>query len=148
MPTESREIKLGDIETPALLTFFYSHCQTVCPVLVATQRNIQARAQDDGYGDEVSFFPVTFDPARDTAERLRTYAEKMNVDLAAENWHFLRPASTERAESVVEGQLGVAFERTEPEDMDAYMFTHSAGSCAPGFVVSRASGAMAARSLP
>jgi len=40
-PVESREIRLRDIETPSLLTFFYIHCQTVCPVLISTQRNIQ-----------------------------------------------------------------------------------------------------------
>lgn len=125
-PLESREIRLRDVETPSLLTFFYSHCRTVCPVLISTQRNIQAHAQTNGYGGAVSFFPMTFDPARDTAERLRTYAAEMNVDADSENWHFLRPASKERAKAVVEDQFGVIFKRTEPEDMDTYMFTHSA----------------------
>ena len=125
-PVDSREIRLRDVETPALLTFFYSHCRTVCPVLISTQRNIQAHAQDNGYSDAVSFFPTTFDPARDTAERLRTYANDMNVDADHENWHFLRPASKERAKAVVQDQFGVVFQRTEPEDMDIYMFTHSA----------------------
>ena len=125
-PIESREVRLRDVETPSLLTFFYSHCRTVCPVLISTQRNIQAHALNNGYGDAVSFFPVTFDPARDTAERLQTYAEDMNVDPAEENWHFLRPASKDRAKAVVQEQFGVAFQRTEPEDMDSYMFTHAA----------------------
>jgi len=125
-PIESREVRLRDVETPSLLTFFYSHCQTVCPVLISTQRNVQAHAMNNGYGDAVSFFPVTFDPDRDTAERLQTYAEEMNVDPGEANWHFLRPASTERATAVVQEQFGVAFQRTEPEDMDTYMFTHAA----------------------
>ncbi|GAB3322923.1 SCO family protein [Haloplanus salinarum] len=125
-PIESREVRLRDVETPSLLTFFYSHCRTVCPVLISTQRNVQAHALNNGYGDAVSFFPVTFDPARDTAERLQTYAEDMNVDPAEENWHFLRPASKDRAKAVVQEEFGVAFQRTEPEDMDSYMFTHAA----------------------
>lgn len=125
-PIESREIRLRDVEKPSLLTFFYSHCKTVCPVLISTQRNIQAHAQNNGYGDAVSFFPVTFDPGRDTAERLRTYADLMNVDADNENWHFLRPVSKERAKAVVEDQFGVAFQQTEPEDMDMYMFMHAA----------------------
>ncbi|QGX93694.1 SCO family protein [Haloplanus rallus] len=125
-PIESREVRLRDVETPSLLTFFYSHCRTVCPVLISTQRNVQAHALNNGYGDAVSFFPVTFDPARDTAERLQTYAEEMNVDPAEENWHFLRPASKDRAKAVVQEEFGVAFQRTEPEDMDSYMFTHAA----------------------
>ncbi|QZX99254.1 SCO family protein [Halobaculum rubrum] len=125
-PLDSRDVRLRDIETPSLLTFFYSHCQTVCPVLISTQRNIQAHAKNNGYGDAVSFFPMTFDPARDTAQRLRTYAEEMNVDADSENWHFLRPASKQRAKAVVQDQFGVAFQRTDPEDMDMYMFTHAA----------------------
>jgi protein SCO1/2 len=125
-PVDSRGIRLRDIETPSLLTFFYSHCQTICPILISTQRNIQAHAQNNGYSDAVSFLPTTFDPARDTAERLRTYANNMNVAADHENWHFLRPASKERAKAVVQDQFGVVFQRTEPEDMDMYMFTHSA----------------------
>lgn len=125
-PMDSREVRLQEVETPSLLTFFYSHCQTVCPVLISTQRNIQAHALNNGYGDAVSFFPVTFDPTRDTAGRLRRYAEDMNIDPDDGNWHFLRPISTERADAVVQGQFGVAFQRTEPEKMDSYMFTHAA----------------------
>ena len=123
---ESREVSLREVAEPSLLTFFYSHCQTVCPVLISTQRNIQAHAENNGYGDAVSFFPMTFDPARDTADRLQTYAEEMSVDADNENWSFLRPASRERAKTVVDEGFGVAFQRTEPEDMEMYMFTHSA----------------------
>jgi protein SCO1/2 len=43
-PVDSREVRLREIETASLLTFFYSHCQTVCPVLISAQRNIQAHA--------------------------------------------------------------------------------------------------------
>jgi len=125
-PVESREVNLRDVERASLLTFFYSHCNTVCPVLISTQRNVQAHAQNNGYASDVAFFPVTFDPARDTADRLQTYADEMNVDAAAENWHFLRPASADRAKDVVQDQFGVGFERTDPEEMDMYMFAHSA----------------------
>ncbi|MFU1783199.1 SCO family protein [Haloarcula japonica] len=125
-PTESREVRLRDIETPALLTFFYSHCQTVCPVLISTQRNIQSHAQNNGYADAVTFLPMTFDPARDTAERLGAYADEMNVDADSENWQFLRPASKQRAREVIQDQFGVMFQRTDSEDMDMYMFTHTA----------------------
>ncbi len=125
-PTDSREIKLGEIETPALLTFFYSHCQTVCPVLIATLRNVQSHAQNSGYADAVRFLPMTFDPTRDTADRLGAYADEMNVDADSDNWQFLRPASKQRAKAVIQDQFGVVFQRTEPADMDMHMFTHTA----------------------
>jgi protein SCO1/2 len=107
-----------------VLTFFYSHCQTICPLLTSTLRKIQVDAAENGYADEVALVEVTFDPERDTAERLRTYAENRHVDLDAGNWFFLRPETPERAKAVVEETFGLAFEKTHPEDMDMYMFNH------------------------
>src|SRR6056297_2464849 len=63
------EVSTRDVSQPALYTFFYSHCNTVCPVLISTMRNVQTHASNEGYADEVSLFPVTFDPERDTADR-------------------------------------------------------------------------------
>jgi protein SCO1/2 len=125
-PLADEPVGLRALEEPALLTFFYSHCKTVCPTLISTMRNVQSHAHSNGYADGVTFAPVTFDPERDDADRLRAYADRMNVDAAAADWHFLRPATTSRAETVVEEQFGVMFERTHPEDMEMYMFTHAA----------------------
>jgi protein SCO1/2 len=122
---DSGDVRVREVETPMLVTFFYSNCRTVCPTLIFTLRNVQAHAQDNGYSDAVSFFPITFDPARDTPERLRTYADEMNVAIEDDAWQFLRPSSRSRAKTVVEDQFGVAFQRTEPDDMDMYMFTHT-----------------------
>lgn len=125
-PLEDRQVAVREVDRPQLLTFFYSHCNTVCPTLIAALRNVQTHALENGYGDAVAFQPVTFDPQRDDAARLRTYAEQMNVAADAGNWQFLRPASPERAKAVVQEQFGVNFQRTHPEDMEMYMFTHAA----------------------
>src|SRR6056297_3513812 len=125
-PVDDRTVDLRSIDTPSLLTFFYSHCNTVCPVLISAMRNVQTHSLNEGYADEVAFFPTTFDPARDDADRFRAYADEMNVDTDAGNWHFLRPESKDRAKAVVQEQFGVRFDRTEPDDMDMYMFAHSA----------------------
>jgi protein SCO1/2 len=124
-PLADTSVSLRNVETPSLLTFFYSNCQTVCPVLIGTLRNVQAHATNNDYTDAVAIQPISFDPQRDTANRLETYAGEMNVDAAAPSWQFLRPESKARAKSVVQGQFGVRFERTRPEDMDMYMFTHA-----------------------
>ncbi|QGN06666.1 SCO family protein [Halorhabdus sp. CBA1104] len=108
-----------------LLTFFYSHCQTVCPRLISALRGVQAKAIETGMVDNVRFRAVTFDPDRDDAERLRQYAKRMDVSLS-ENWRFLRPDTPDDAKSIVEDTFGVGFERTHPEDMAQYMFTHFA----------------------
>lgn len=124
-PIDDREVSTRTVEKPSLLTFFFSHCNTVCPVLIQSMRNVQTHSIEEGYDDDVAFLPVTFDPERDDAERLRTYAEEMNVSLDAGNWDFLRPESPDRAKVVGE-EFGVTFERTHPDDMDKYMFAHSA----------------------
>ena len=120
------EVSLRSVGEPMLVTFFYSHCQTVCPVLIGALRNIQAHAQNNGYAEAVSLHPITFDPARDTAERLRTYADEMNVAIDADSWQFLRPSSEQRAEAVVTDEFGVNYGKTHPDDMDKYMFNHAA----------------------
>jgi protein SCO1/2 len=125
-PLADREVTLQAVDRPQFLTFFYSHCNTVCPILVSALRNVQARALNEGYSNEVAFHPTTFDPERDDAQRLRTYGEEMNVALDDGSWQFLRPASRSRAREVVQREFGVAFERTHPEHMDRYMFTHTA----------------------
>ncbi len=114
----------GFTERDVFMTFFYSHCGTVCPRLVAALRNIQTQAASDGFDDDVVFLAVTFDPVRDTPARLREYADLMNVDLAAGNWYFLRPESQERAKEVVQDTYGVGFKKSTPEQMEQYMFDH------------------------
>jgi protein SCO1/2 len=125
-PMADQTVTLRSVDRPQLLTFFYSHCNSVCLVLISALRNVQTHTLNEGYADAVAFHPTTFDPERDDADRLRTYGEEMNVDLAAGNWQFLRPASRGRAEAVVQEQFGVSFERTHPEEMEMYMFAHAA----------------------
>ena len=120
---EAVETAAGEDDT--LLTFFYSHCRTVCPRLISALRNIQKRAIDEGLIDRTQFQAITFDPERDTAARLDGYAARMDVSLS-KGWQFLRPDSPADAQSIVQEEFGVSFERTEPEDMDMYMFTHRA----------------------
>lgn len=92
-----------------VLSFFYSHCQGVCSRVIATLRNMQTKAEQDGKSDRVVFIAITFDPERDTPERLRAYADREHVDLSIGNWHFLRPPTVERAKQVVHGTFGFWF---------------------------------------
>lgn len=136
-PLEDRAVTLRESEKPRLLTFFYSSCRTVCPVLVSALRNVQAHALENGYGDAVEFYPLTFDPARDDAETLRQYGDRMNVDVEAGNWHFLRPRSEARAKDVIQEQFGVAFEKQMPtatggDDGSESDGNHTAGEMADG----------------
>jgi protein SCO1/2 len=116
-------VALREVDRPAVYTFFYTHCMTVCPAAVGMLRELQIHSVQNGYAEEVAFHPTTFDPARDDAGALRAYADRLNVALDAGNWRFLRPADPERAASVVTDEFGVFFEK-EPKEDGPYMFTH------------------------
>lgn len=125
-PLEDRQVALRAVNRPRLLTFIYTSCPSICPVLTSRMRNVQTHALNNGYGDGVEFFATTFDPARDTADRFRQYASRMNVDADAGNWHFLRPRSKTRAKQVVQQRFGVSFsKRDQHPDEQGYMFNHT-----------------------
>lgn len=79
-----------DVKTPSLFTFIFTHCMDgVCPALVGALSNVQTHSVTNDYADEVTFLPITFDPARDDAEALRSFAKEMHVNLSVGNWHSL-----------------------------------------------------------
>ena len=123
-PLADRQVTTTEFDHPTLVTFFFTSCLEVCPALVANLRAVQVDAAENGYGDQVTFLPITFDPERDTESTLQAYAERMNVDLATGNWHFLRPLSAERTREVVTDAFGVTYQRTESTH-SAYEFVHS-----------------------
>lgn len=82
--------KLGDLDGKVvLMDFIYTNCPGPCPILsrnlVSVQRSLAPPMQA-----RVWFVSVTLDPARDTPEVLRAYAEKHSMDL--ENWSLLTGA--------------------------------------------------------
>lgn len=114
------------VEGPYLSTFFFSNCNTVCPVLVSALREVQIHAVENGYADSVSLLPVTFDPERDSPAALGEYADQMNVAVDAGNWTFLRPESVERATATVTEEFGVTFEKTMTDDGEpGWMYAHT-----------------------
>jgi len=114
-----------DFETDLLVTFIYTTCMTMCPRLTSLMAQTQDYAREEGYDDQVSFVETTFDPARDDADAFREWADKHRVEMDDGNWYFLRPENKDRAKEVVQEGYGVHFTKTEPENMDAYMFSHA-----------------------
>ncbi|MFC6962344.1 SCO family protein [Halocatena marina] len=124
-PVDSRSVSLRTVDTPTVITFFFSHCMTICPVLISALRNVQTDAMNNGYANQVTFLPITFDPARDHAQRLQAYAEEMNIADGAGNWYFLRPDSEQSATQIIQKEFGVMFEKTPTKKQSGYMFTHT-----------------------
>ncbi|KYH26056.1 SCO1/SenC [Halalkalicoccus paucihalophilus] len=135
-PLRNRTVTTSDFEGErvVLMTFIYTRCPDgICPALTQVLRHAQADAIENGYEGEAAFLATTFDVERDTAEVLREYGEAQGVDYEAENWHFLRPESEERAREVVTDTYGVEYERIDPSelkgdhsghDMGEYAFDH------------------------
>ena len=59
----------GDI---SVISFIYTHCPDVCPVITANMTNIQNQLQDTS---GINFIEISFDPERDTPSTLRGYKE-------------------------------------------------------------------------
>ena len=113
------------IDRTAVVTGVFTSCPAECGILLRRLVEVQRRVADAGLTDETLFLPITFDPERDDAAALRDHAEMIGVDLDAGNWHYLRPESPERAETVVEDGLGIGFERTTESDrLQGYDFQH------------------------
>ena len=110
-----------------LLTFIYTNCPDgMCPALTLRLRRAQAVAAEEGFGDDAAFLAMTFDPERDTADVLRSYAEERGVDLDAGNWHFLRPESYEAGKSTISEEFGLKIEKADAAEYEAldYRFPH------------------------
>ncbi|WP_028546853.1 SCO family protein [Paenibacillus taiwanensis] len=81
-----------------LFYFFFSNCTDVCPPTTYMLNEVQDVLKEKGvFGDKANIVSVTFDPKRDTRERLMTWATDMNkADLTG--WYFLRGDEAETAQ--------------------------------------------------
>jgi protein SCO1/2 len=103
-------------ERLTLLTFVYTRCGSICPALTANLVQVQADAAERGYSDRVALLPMTFDPEHDTPERLREFGRERGANVAAENWHFLEPATEARVQAVVVDTFGHPFQESPKEE--------------------------------
>ncbi|WP_227134759.1 SCO family protein [Halorubellus salinus] len=126
-PLSGEVVASDDVDGTVLVTAFFASCPVECVRLIGQLAGVQQGTVDRGIDDDVTFLAITFDPERDDAETLREYGQRMNVDMDAGNWRFLRPESAARAEAVVDETLGITFDRLgagESERLPGYDFRH------------------------
>jgi len=97
---------------PVLVSMFYSSCTTACPLLISELAHTLAEAARR----DARVLLVSFDPARDTPERLREVARERHLD---DRW-TLAVASEADARALA-AVLGVKYRRLENGD-----FAHGA----------------------
>jgi protein SCO1/2 len=117
-------IDTGSLDSVALATTFFASCPDECGILLNSLAGIQAELIDRGLSGDVLFLPITFDPARDDEEKLRENAAHVGADLDAGNWHNLRPADTDEADTIVTDQLGIGYDRADSDRLGGYDFSH------------------------
>ena len=85
---DGREVRLAsDVlgQRVAVVSFVYTTCTTVCPVLSATMSQLQRRLEGR-LGEKVLLVSITVDPQRDTPARLKEYS---GLHGAGEHWRWL-----------------------------------------------------------
>jgi protein SCO1/2 len=90
-----------------LAAFMFTRCPTICPMITARMREVQALAKQRGVPLHLVSFSV--DPEFDTPQVLRTYAEKYGAEQSS--WSFvtgdnavIRNAAEEGFKIAVEGK--------------------------------------------
>ena len=81
------EVRLADFGgAPVLLALVYTNCASACPLIVNDMKAI-ARALPEGEADALRYVLVSLDPARDTPEAMRRFADAHGLGDA---WTLLR----------------------------------------------------------
>lgn len=99
-----------------LLNFGYTHCPDICPMVVARMTQVVKRLGDEA--KEVQGVFVTFDPARDTVERLHEYLQYFNPG-------FVGFSGTEEQIKQAAKQFGVIYMPQRGDSAAGTLFTHS-----------------------
>lgn len=73
-----------------VVEFIYTHCETVCLAggTIFQQMQETLRARPAGVAGHVKLLSVSFDPARDSLDRLAAYARRLQAD--PRWWNFVR----------------------------------------------------------
>src|ERR1700680_1818595 len=116
---DGAQVSLTDFRGKVVaVTFIYTFCTDTCPVLTPMMSFVQDRLGSD-FGTKVSFVSITVDPARDTPEMLKEYAQAFGANLAG--WAFLTGAPDTIRE--VTRRYGVFAAKTADGDVDHSFLT-------------------------
>ena len=84
---DAKRVALKDLRgTPVVLTFLYTTCTDVCPVLLHLLVSAEQQL-GEAERSAARFIGITVDPRRDTPERLKAYMKERGLDAA--RWQLL-----------------------------------------------------------
>jgi protein SCO1 len=103
--------------------FIFTHCPGLCPMLSAQMAKLQGALARDG-NPGVRLVSFTVDPANDTPQALRAYAEGLHAD--PQRWLFLTGERSALHTLIGQGFHVAVAERAEGENTDGEgLITHS-----------------------
>lgn len=117
---DEETLTLDDLKGDWWLSYMsYTDCRTVCPRTTTNMVNVQNKLKKDGLYPQIISFNV--DPANDTPEDLREYADEYNVDL--DTWDFLTGYEFKTIQDMSEKVFHAVLEKGAADQMShSYMF--------------------------
>jgi protein SCO1/2 len=117
LTAENNTLKLADLRgQPLLVTMFYSHCSSVCPLLTAQlQRMVNQLSPTDR--QQIRILMVSFDAARDTPAALTAFKNEHHIQDA--HWIIARASASDVRE--LAAALGIRY-----RELPDHTFNHSA----------------------
>jgi protein SCO1/2 len=101
-----------------LIYFFYTSCPDVCyPTSVFLSKVQDILAAKDEFAAKASILSITFDPKRDTVEKLQAFASQYHPDI--NGWKFLR------GEEAATKELAKAYGAAVVKDDEGNFVTHT-----------------------
>ena len=119
LQTANEEVfRLSEQKGKIVLLFFgYTSCPDVCPVTLATFKQVNDNLGEDA--QKVRFVMITADPDRDTPDKVAEYAARFNPE-------FIGLSGDMTALDSIWKELGVFVEKQESGSATGYLVSHTA----------------------
>ncbi|SDW68879.1 protein SCO1/2 [Nitrosomonas eutropha] len=113
---EARRLEIR--ETPRV-DFIYTSCPDVCLILSGNLKTLQKDFSTEEKSDKLRFLSISFDPEKDTPQRLKEYLHHFSADFRY--WMAARPINPSQKEAILDFFKVIVI----PDEYGGY--THSAG---------------------
>lgn len=112
--SEGKQVQLSQFSgKPTVIAMVYTSCQYVCPMIVSDMQKIE-KSLSKAENGKVNYAVFSFDPDRDTPEKLKEFASLHRVN--PENWTLVTSnASAVRKLAVT---LGIKYKKDKSGDFD------------------------------
>ncbi|OFZ16198.1 MAG: hypothetical protein A2Z20_00085 [Bdellovibrionales bacterium RBG_16_40_8] len=114
---DAKEIELKEFkEKPVIMAMVYLTCHYSCPTIISQVETLSKKVSDK-IRDNTQIVLVSFDPSRDTPEKMKAYAIKRKLN--PKRWVFITNPSEQKIRELA-ASLNFKYQKIENDD-----FSHS-----------------------